>query len=592
MLKRIRELLARRGRRSPTPAAGPGAAAAAAPPVHRGPRVVHHPIPHADLDPDAVKIIQRLTRFDHTAYLVGGCVRDLLLARKPKDFDVGTSATPRQIKRLFRNCRIIGRRFRLAHIYFQNGKIIEVATFRARDVQDGLAEAGEDLLIRDDNVFGTAEEDALRRDFTINSLFYDVNAEAVLDHAEGLDDLRRRLVRTIGDPLVRLREDPVRSLRAVKFAARLGFELEPATLAALHSTRADLARAAPPRILEEINRFGREGAARRSMEMLRDTGLLEQILPEITASTRGAAWDLLGALLEHFDRAREQGAGDVRTGQILAVLLVPGLLLPAGSHRAGGGFDAALRSIALRLRVPRREVEHCRHIVAALARLGRAARGGRPAPRRDGMDEARWMHEILARHGVAPEQLAAALAGATATDAAPTSSAPDRAEGAADGEPGVRRRRRRSRRGGRGRRSPAAPTQASDEPTAAPAAPAPRSATARRRDLPPVWDDNYFFAALPSAPEEESDPAPGTEATGVTEAADTEPAGVPAAAAAPEAPAPRPQGRRRRRRRGRRGGASRGAGGAAVGTALAGVETAVEIEAEDDAGGPDEEQEP
>src|SRR5262245_33877592 len=169
MLKRIRALLGRRARSAaapgPPPAGAPAAAQPAAqraprPAVHHGPKVVHWPIAEADLDVDAVKIVKRLTRFDHRAYLVGGCVRDLLLDRRPKDFDVGTSATPRQIKRVFRNCRIIGRRFRLAHIYFQNGKIIEVATFRARDGGEPAEEAvtaaspdeGDDLLIRDDNV--------------------------------------------------------------------------------------------------------------------------------------------------------------------------------------------------------------------------------------------------------------------------------------------------------------------------------------------------------------------------------------------------------------------------------------------------------
>src|SRR6185436_6701804 len=186
------------------------------------------------------------TRFDHTAYLVGGCVRDLLVGRKPKDFDIATTATPRQVRRAFSNCRIIGRRFRLAHVYFQNGKVIEVATFRARDVRDPeeFVENGSDgedgdadILIRDDNVFGTPEEDALRRDFTINALFYDVNKETVLDHAEGLADLRRRSVRTIGDPATRFREDPIRILRAIKFAARLDFVIEAKTLAALRLTR-------------------------------------------------------------------------------------------------------------------------------------------------------------------------------------------------------------------------------------------------------------------------------------------------------------------------------------------------------------------
>src|SRR5512140_686712 len=222
MLRRIRNLLTRIPKAARTPAvpaaeapiheAPPAAvdlpAVEARPPVlvRQGPKVVHHPINPADLDPDAVRSLQRLTRFNHTAYLVGGCVRDLLLERRPKDFDIGTSAPPRQIKRLFSNCRIIGRRFRLAHVYFQNGKIMEVATFRSYDAEEGQAaphHPARDLLIRDDNVFGTAEEDALRRDFTINALFYDAASRTVLDHVDGLPDLRRRLIRTIGDPDIR-----------------------------------------------------------------------------------------------------------------------------------------------------------------------------------------------------------------------------------------------------------------------------------------------------------------------------------------------------------------------------------------------------
>ena len=285
MLKRLRKILTRRrATTSPEPAPRQrenDRIRGEVPPIHHGPKVVHRPIPISDIDPDAVKILRRLTRFNHTAYLVGGCVRDLLLDRHPKDFDIGTTATPRQVRRAFSNCRIIGKRFRLAHIYFQNGKIIEVATFRARD-GDGDGDAptppgGQDgdLLIRDDNIFGTPEEDALRRDFTINALFYDVNDENVLDHADGLGDLRRRLIRTIGDPEIRFREDPIRILRAIKFAARLDFEIEPGTLEALRQTRNLIPKAAPPRILEEINRFCRGGAARKSFEALRETGVFE-----------------------------------------------------------------------------------------------------------------------------------------------------------------------------------------------------------------------------------------------------------------------------------------------------------------------------
>src|SRR5215471_4549243 len=184
----------------------------------------------ARIDPDADRVVRRLSRAGHKAYLVGGCVRDLLLGRRPKDFDVATSATPNEIKAQFRNCRIIGRRFRLAHVFFGE-KIIETSTFRANPREDD--DDNGELLIRRDNVFGTELEDARRRDFTINGLFYDVEREEVIDHVGGLADLDARLIRTIGDPGIRFQEDPVRMLRAIKFAARLDLELEPATYRAL-----------------------------------------------------------------------------------------------------------------------------------------------------------------------------------------------------------------------------------------------------------------------------------------------------------------------------------------------------------------------
>ncbi len=189
------------------------------------------------IDPDAARVVERIRQSKHEAYLVGGCVRDLMLGRKPKDFDVATSATPNELRRLFRNCRIIGRRFRLAHIFFGR-KIIETSTFRAnpRAAADDQGENGNgsgsgksDLLIRHDNEFGTAVEDARRRDFTINGLFYDIESGQVIDHVGGMADLEARLVRTIGDPDIRLREDPVRILRAIKFAARCDLSIESET---------------------------------------------------------------------------------------------------------------------------------------------------------------------------------------------------------------------------------------------------------------------------------------------------------------------------------------------------------------------------
>jgi len=209
------------------------------------PRIIpraEHPISRRDIDPDALKVLYRLRQYDHVAYLVGGSVRDLLLGRRPKDFDIGTSAHPYQVKKLFRNCWIIGRRFRLAHVKF-GSKVIEVATFRRQVapgeevVQDGVpapdpsTPEGEHL-IHHDNTFGTPEEDAFRRDFTINALVYDIATFSIIDYVGGLEDLRAGFVRAIGDPEVRLREDPVRMLRAVALAARLNFAIDPPVLRA------------------------------------------------------------------------------------------------------------------------------------------------------------------------------------------------------------------------------------------------------------------------------------------------------------------------------------------------------------------------
>jgi poly(A) polymerase len=234
------------------------------------------------IDADADRVVRKLNRAGYKAYLVGGCVRDLLVGRTPKDFDVATSATPNEIKATFRNSRIIGRRFRLAHVFF-GSKIIETSTFRAnpRDEDD------HDLLIRRDNVFGTETEDARRRDFTINGLFYDVEREEVIDHVGGLADLEARVMRTIGDPDIRFQEDPVRMLRAIKFAARLNFGFDPATWRALLRWRSEISKCAPPRLLEEIHRLLRGGAARRSFELMVETGVLAVLSPYLAGLLEG-----------------------------------------------------------------------------------------------------------------------------------------------------------------------------------------------------------------------------------------------------------------------------------------------------------------
>jgi len=246
----------------------------------------------SQIDPDAVRVVQRLRRFGHEAYLVGGCVRDLLLGLKPKDFDVSTSATPPELRRTFRNCRIIGRRFRLAHIFF-GPKIFETSTFRAnpREGEDeekpsteGLSE---DLLIRRDNVFGNAEQDAQRRDFTINGLFLDPENGNVTDYVNGMVDIEARLVRTIGDPDIRFREDPIRILRAVKFAARCKLTIETETLRRMVEHAQEISKCAQARVSEEFFRLLRAGAAHRSMELLIELDLLPVMMPALDEWRQG-----------------------------------------------------------------------------------------------------------------------------------------------------------------------------------------------------------------------------------------------------------------------------------------------------------------
>ena len=280
-----------------------------------------------------MKVVRRLRRAGFLAYLVGGCVRDLLLGMRPKDFDVATSAHPNQVKETFRNSRLIGRRFRLAHVFFRGGKIIEVSTFRANPL-DELQDLPQDLLIRHDNVFGSAEEDARRRDFTINGLFYDVDEGRVLDYVDGKEDLRARLIRTIGNPDVRMREDPVRILRAIRFAAKCAFDLEPNTRLAMKAHVHEIPRCAPPRVLEEVLKLLRSGASRRCFELLREVGAVRILLPPVAAylERRGPKE------AERHLRALDALDAHVRVGEIpsdavlLATLLAP---LPRDTARRG-----------------------------------------------------------------------------------------------------------------------------------------------------------------------------------------------------------------------------------------------------------------
>lgn len=268
----------------------------------------------ADLNQDALRVISRLERAGHEAYLVGGCVRDLMIGREPKDWDVAASAHPRQIKRLFRNGRIIGRRFRLVHIVYGR-RIIETSTFRSdRDAVE--SSESKDLLIVEDNEYGTAEEDARRRDFTVNALFLDATRHEIIDYVGGLDDLEARVLRTIGDPMVRLAEDPVRILRAIKFATRLGFRIEDATWDAMRELSHTLERSAAPRVLEEVLRLLRSGSALGAFRMMRASGALKVVMPVIDAhlGPRKNATEEQNEAAERFWRLLEALDSSVHSG--------------------------------------------------------------------------------------------------------------------------------------------------------------------------------------------------------------------------------------------------------------------------------------
>jgi poly(A) polymerase len=439
-----------------------------------GPRVIpreQHPISRRDIDPDALKVLYRLRQFNHTAYLVGGSVRDLLLGRRPKDFDIGTSAHPYQVKKLFRNCWIIGRRFRLAHVKFGQ-KIIEVATFRRQVapgeevVQDGVpapvhhahAERGagvhaeqdrgrgapgvnDEHLIHRDNTFGTPEEDAFRRDFTINALFYDIATFSIIDYVSGLDDLRDRVVRSIGDPDLRLREDPVRMLRAIALAARLDFTIEPMLLQAIRTHRQEIAKSSPARMMEEYYKILRAGSSERAFRGLGDVGLLEPTAPELHRRAGDALWRSLAELDAY--RRRFESMPDTLTNPILlGTLLVPmGLTSSRGQTPAVGerGSDPGTPRLGA-LPLARRDVERLRQILGLQRRLRDAAAAPRAqralAHRGIFRDALAWL-EI---HGNAPDLV---VHWKTLLESGAPAEAPGQG---VEGEPPPLRRRRRRRR--------------------------------------------------------------------------------------------------------------------------------------------------
>ncbi len=412
-----------------------------------------HTLSRKLVDSDALKVLYRLHEHRHVAYLVGGSVRDLLLGRRPKDFDIGTSAHPYEVKKLFRNCWIIGRRFRLAHVRFGT-KVVEVATFRRQVSAEELAREApttalpdqpdvdeSERLIHRDNTFGSPEEDAFRRDFTINALFYDIGTLSIIDYTGGLADLRDGVVRCIGDPNERFREDPVRMLRAVAMAARLGFRLDPPIDDAIAVHRDEIAKSAPARLIEEFYKLLRTGSGETAFRMLAERGLLEPIAPELQRGAGGGLWQSLAAVdayRRRFEAVPEALTNSVLLGSLVVPIDLPlRAPMPPRETRTDDRRKEPLVSLGM-LPLARRDVEHLRHVLQMQKRLldrSLSPRGRQSLVHRGAFADALTWLEL---HGNEPALVEEwkALKG-TATDGR----TPEEGVSA----PGERRRRRRRR---------------------------------------------------------------------------------------------------------------------------------------------------
>ena len=297
-----------------------------------------HCISRKNIDPDALKVLYRLSSLGYTAYLVGGGVRDLLLGRTPKDFDVGTSAKPNEVKRAFRNCFLIGRRFRLAHVRFGE-KVIETATFRqnSQTVGEIIEHAAEGPM--EDNTFGTPQTDAYRRDFTVNGLFYDIKDFSVIDWVGGMKDLEKKIIRAIGDPEIRFQEDPVRMMRAIKFSARLGFTIERKTLAAMKKYHRSILTASIPRVCEEVFRLFSYGHSEEAFRQMYACGMLGDLIPELgefldrDGGEESSTFAYL-KVLDEYERMMSEKGFEVSSG-LRAAVLMTGMFRKAGREGAG-----------------------------------------------------------------------------------------------------------------------------------------------------------------------------------------------------------------------------------------------------------------
>ncbi|MDO4642836.1 MAG: polynucleotide adenylyltransferase PcnB [Cardiobacteriaceae bacterium] len=356
-----------------------------------------HPINEKDIDTRALKILRQLNGAGFEAYLVGGCIRDLLLGRQPKDFDIATSARPEEVAAIFRNCRLIGRRFRLAHIHFGHD-IIEVATFRAPPEREVRTDSFGSVL--EDNHYGTLEDDVIRRDFTINALYYDSQNDEIRDYVGSLDDIERRVIRVIGEPVARYTEDPVRMLRAARFSAKLNMPLEHQTEMAISQCRDNLRAVPAARLFDEVQKLFMSGYGEACFSVLQHYGLFEVLFPDTNKAFQHPnhsyaqyAQTMVRIALSNTD---ERVANDkpVTIAFLLAAILWPvyqlqyrGLLKERDNWHSAmhEAIDIVHIAASERVSIPVRLRGMIREIWALQARLEQAARGN-----------SRKMHAVLA----------------------------------------------------------------------------------------------------------------------------------------------------------------------------------------------------
>jgi poly(A) polymerase len=433
-------------------------------PLRPSPRIIprsEHVISREAISPNALKVLYRLKNAGYQAFLVGGSVRDLLLGREPKDFDVATDAHPEQVRELFRNCRLIGRRFRLAHVRFGE-EIIEVSTFRAAHHVSDIETSSEDGRILRDNVYGSIDDDVWRRDFTANALFYNIEDFSVVDYVGGMADIRAGLIRLIGDPQVRYREDPVRLLRAVRFAVKLGFNIHADTERPIRELAPLLEGIPAARLFEEVLKLFLGGCAEQTFEALRHHGLFGALFPETEAVLGREENNFPQMLAVHALRDTDARVADgrpVTPGFLLAALLWPPMHTLAAEHMARGlgefeamelAADAVISRQVARTAIPRRFTQMAREIWQMQPRLLR--RSGKRPQRLLAHPRFRAAYDFLLLRQRAGEDLQALCDYWTALqkDAPPPVEDLPRPD---TGEVPSRRRgrRRRGRRGGRNR---------------------------------------------------------------------------------------------------------------------------------------------